>query len=77
MDLRTLYNRDHLDQVLATFGLILFFELVRIIWVHRRAYGGGPRPFSCQIVLLPAYLLGPTAWQSSGWGCSSLSGSIL
>src|SRR3989440_3977851 len=28
---RTLYDRDHLDQVLATFGLILFFnELVRI-----------------------------------------------
>jgi branched-chain amino acid transport system permease protein len=31
--LRTLYQRDHLDQVLATFGLILFFnELVAIIW---------------------------------------------
>ena len=31
MALRTLYRRDHLDQVLATFGLILFFnELVRI-----------------------------------------------
>ena len=28
-----LYTRDHLDQVLATFGLILFFnELVRMIW---------------------------------------------
>ena len=31
--LRTLYVRDHLDQVLATFGLILFLnELTRIIW---------------------------------------------
>lgn len=31
--LRTLYARDHLDQVLATFGLVLFFnELVRLIW---------------------------------------------
>ncbi|MBM3509140.1 MAG: branched-chain amino acid ABC transporter permease [Alphaproteobacteria bacterium] len=31
--LRTLYDRDHLDQVLATFGLILFFnELARIVW---------------------------------------------
>jgi branched-chain amino acid transport system permease protein len=30
---RRLYKRDHLDQVLATFGLILFFnELVRVIW---------------------------------------------
>ena len=31
--IRRLYARDHLDQVLATFGLILFFnELVRAIW---------------------------------------------
>jgi branched-chain amino acid transport system permease protein len=31
--LRTLYTRDHLDQVLATFGLILFFnKLVQVIW---------------------------------------------
>lgn len=31
--LRTLYARGHMDQVLATFGLILFFnELVRVVW---------------------------------------------
>ena len=31
--LRTLYERNHLDQVLATFGLILFFnEAVRLVW---------------------------------------------
>ncbi|MEE8517138.1 MAG: branched-chain amino acid ABC transporter permease [Alphaproteobacteria bacterium] len=31
--LRSLYGRGHLDQVLATFGLILFFnELVRVVW---------------------------------------------
>ena len=31
--MRRLYGRDHLDHVLGTFGLILFFnELVRIIW---------------------------------------------
>ncbi len=30
---RTLYARDHLDHVLATFGLLLFFnELVRLVW---------------------------------------------
>ncbi len=30
---RNLYARDHLDHVLATFGLILFFnELVRLVW---------------------------------------------
>ncbi|MBS27793.1 MAG: branched-chain amino acid ABC transporter permease [Alphaproteobacteria bacterium] len=33
ISLQTLYARDHLDQVLATFGLILFFnEAVRLIW---------------------------------------------
>src|SRR5207344_3020886 len=31
--MRRLYDRDHLDHVLATFGLILFFdEAVRLIW---------------------------------------------
>ncbi len=31
--MRRLYRRDHLDHVLATFGLILFFnELVRVFW---------------------------------------------
>src|SRR5262249_24957135 len=31
--MRRLYGRDHLDQLLATFGLILFFnELVRALW---------------------------------------------
>lgn len=31
--MRRLYSRDHLDHVLGTFGLILFFnELVRLIW---------------------------------------------
>jgi len=31
--LRTLYSRDHLDQVLCTFGLILFLnEMTRMLW---------------------------------------------
>jgi len=31
--IRRLYGRDHLDHVLATFGLILFFrQMVRILW---------------------------------------------
>jgi len=31
--MRRLYGRDHLDHVLGTFGLILFFnELVRLLW---------------------------------------------
>ena len=40
--MRHLYERDHLYQVLATFGLILFFnEAVRIIW--------GPQPLFIDI----------------------------
>ena len=41
--LRTLYERDHLDQVLATFGLILFFnELVAILWGRASLYAQLP-----------------------------------
>jgi ABC-type branched-subunit amino acid transport system permease subunit len=41
--LRTLYDRDHLDQVLATFGLILFFnELVAIIWGRASLFASPP-----------------------------------
>jgi branched-chain amino acid transport system permease protein len=37
-----LYRRDHLDHVLATFGMVLFFnELVRIVW--------GPQPYFVQV----------------------------
>src|SRR5215216_3630309 len=45
--LSTLYTRDHLDQVLATFGLILFFnELVRIIWGPSAVYMNVPDALS-------------------------------
>ena len=43
--LRTLYDRDHLDQVLATFGLIPFFnELVAMIWGRAALFASVP-PF--------------------------------
>jgi len=43
--LRALYERDHLDQVLATFGLILFFnELVAILWGRAALFASVP-PF--------------------------------
>jgi branched-chain amino acid transport system permease protein len=49
--LRTLYGRDHLDQVLATFGLILFFnELVALVWGRGSLYTS-----------LPAWLAGHIA----------------
>ena len=41
-----LYRRDHLDHVLATFGMVLFFnEMARIVW--------GPQPYFLPV---PAFL---------------------
>jgi branched-chain amino acid transport system permease protein len=41
--LRGLYDRDHLDQVLATFGLILIFnELVAMLWDRNAIYSTIP-----------------------------------
>jgi branched-chain amino acid transport system permease protein len=51
---RTLYERDHLDQVLATFGLILFFnEMVRILWGSTALYMPVPGFLSGRVELLP------------------------
>ncbi len=51
---RTLYRRDHLDQVLATFGLILFFnELVRIVWGSTALYASIPPFLAGRIEILP------------------------
>ena len=55
-----LYTRDHLDQVLGTFGLILFFnELARIVWGPVPLYMGMPAALSGTVELLgvayPAY----------------------
>ena len=52
--LRTLYERDHLDQVLATFGLILFFnELIAIIWGRAAIYTSLPPFLGGHIRVLP------------------------
>ena len=52
--LRTLYRRNHLDQVLATFGLILFFnELVRLIWGPVSLYSGLPDWLSGHVEIIP------------------------
>jgi branched-chain amino acid transport system permease protein len=52
--LRTLYSRDHLDQVLATFGLILFFnELTKIIWGPRALFLDVPQALSGTIEIIP------------------------
>jgi branched-chain amino acid transport system permease protein len=52
--LRTLYRRSHLDQVLATFGLILVFnEIVRIVWGPISLYSGLPDYLSGQVEIIP------------------------
>ncbi|NNK93939.1 MAG: branched-chain amino acid ABC transporter permease [Desulfobacterales bacterium] len=52
--LRQLYGREHLDQVLATFGLILFLnELTRIIWGKQPLFMDVPPFLSGSIELLP------------------------
>jgi branched-chain amino acid transport system permease protein len=60
--LRRLYARDHLDQVLATFGVILFTnELVKIVWGPQALFSAPPEWLSRPVDLLgtpyPAYRL--------------------
>src|SRR5438045_2039687 len=52
--LRTLYERDHLDQVLATFGLILFFnEAVAIVWGRTALFTTVPPALAGHVQLVP------------------------
>ncbi|MDJ0808869.1 MAG: branched-chain amino acid ABC transporter permease [Desulfobacterales bacterium] len=52
--LRRLYKKDHLDQVLATFGLIMFFnELTRIIWGRQPLFMDVPAWLSGSVELIP------------------------
>lgn len=60
LGLAVLHRRDHLDQVLATFGIVLFCnELVRVIWGNAPLYMDTPAFLSDSISLLgvnyPAY----------------------
>jgi branched-chain amino acid transport system permease protein len=52
--LRHLYDREHLTQVLATFGLILFFnELIRMIWGRQPLFMDVPPWLAGSIEILP------------------------
>ena len=49
------YRRDHLDQVLATFGLLIFFnEAVRVIWGPQSVYMRAPDGFTGTVTLFGA-----------------------
>ncbi|GHC94260.1 branched-chain amino acid ABC transporter permease [Pseudorhodoferax aquiterrae] len=60
--LRRLYTRDHLDQVLATLGLIMFFnETVRMVWGAQPVFTAQPAWLNGSLQLgdfsYPAYRL--------------------
>jgi len=51
---RRLYNRSHLDQLLATFGLLLFFnDLVILVWGSEPRFIAIPAMLSGSIEILP------------------------
>jgi branched-chain amino acid transport system permease protein len=52
--LRRLYARNHLDQVLATFGLLLFFNaLVQVVWGRQPLFMDVPAALSGSVELIP------------------------
>lgn len=52
--LRRLYHRNHLDQVLATFALILFFnEGTRILWGRQPLFLDVPESLSKTVEIIP------------------------
>ena len=52
--LRRLYKKEHLDQVLATFGLIMFFnELTRILWGRQPLFMDVPPWLSGSVEIIP------------------------
>ena len=52
--IRHFYNRDHMEQVLVTFGLIIFFnEVIRILFGPASLYSTIPKILSNSVMLLP------------------------
>ena len=77
--LRQLYGRDHLDQVLATFGLTLFFnEAVRWIWGPAGLALSLPPWLTVPVQIIPGRSVSrptglPSSWSRWRWRCCSIS----
>lgn len=73
-----LYRRSHLDQVLATFGLILFFnEAVRAIWGPRPIFMNVPEALSTTVEILPGTLYPAYRLAVLGVGLAAAAGLYL
>ena len=65
-----LYRRDHLDQVLATFGLVMFFnERVRTFWGPQPLFVSVPEVLGATVDLF-GFTYRRTASRSSRWASS-------
>jgi branched-chain amino acid transport system permease protein len=54
--MRFLYDRDHLGQLLATFGLLLFFnEAITVVWGNGALQMGRPQWLAGPINLIPGF----------------------
>jgi len=76
--MRRLYVRDHLEQVLATFGLILFFnELVRIVWDRPRSMRAFRPSFPAGSKSCPRRRIRSIGWRSASSASPSRARSSL
>jgi branched-chain amino acid transport system permease protein len=64
--IRRLYDRDHLDQVLATFALVLMFsEGVRFVFGSFPLYLDPPAMLAGPVTLPGGFPIRPIGWRSS------------
>lgn len=76
--LRTLYRRDHLDQVLATFGVLLLLnEIPRMIWGTAGLYVAVPPALSGHVSLAPGVIYPTYRLVTIGVGCAVAAGLYL
>jgi branched-chain amino acid transport system permease protein len=74
--LRPLYGRSHLDQVLATFGLTIFFnELVQVVWGREPLYLNVPDFLDGSVDIMPGVPY--SIYRLTITGVSTVAGGLL